>query len=53
MYNVAESLIVNDDPVYEVAVTHLARWMDPFDSLVDIEDNVYWTAYWLRAAIEV
>jgi hypothetical protein len=53
MYNVAASLFINDDPMYEVAITHLARWADPFDSLVDIEDSVYWTAYWLRATMEI
>lgn len=41
MYNVAASLLLDDDLVYEVAVTHLARWTDSFDSLVDIEDSVY------------
>jgi hypothetical protein len=51
MYNVAASLLI--DPVYEVVVMHLARWADPFDSFVDIKDNVYWTAYWLCAAMEV
>jgi hypothetical protein len=53
IYNVVASLLINDNPVYEIAVMHLARWVDPFDSFTDIEDSIYWTAYWLRATIEV
>jgi hypothetical protein len=41
IYNVVASLLVNDDPVYEVAMMHLVRWVDPFDSLADIKDSVY------------
>jgi hypothetical protein len=41
MYNVAASLFREDNPVYEIVVTHLARWADLFDSLANIEDSIY------------
>jgi hypothetical protein len=41
VYNVVALLLIDDDPMYEVAVTYLTRWADSFDSLTDIEDNVY------------
>jgi hypothetical protein len=41
MYNVTASLLIDDNPVYEVTVMYLPRWANPFGSLTDIEDSVY------------
>jgi hypothetical protein len=52
MYDVVESMSFQDDPEFEFAVNHLSRWMKPFKSLEDIEDNVFQVLYWIRAGME-
>ena len=53
IYNMATSSLLDDDLLYEDAMTHLARWADLFDSLINIEDSVYWMTYKLCATMEV
>jgi hypothetical protein len=41
-----------EDSEFEFAVNHLSRWIEPFGSLEDIEDNVFQVFYWMRAGME-
>jgi hypothetical protein len=45
LYNVVVSMCFEEDPEFEFAVNHLSRWMEPFESLEDIEDNVFQVQY--------
>jgi hypothetical protein len=45
IYNVVVSMCFREDPEFEFAVNHLSRWMEPFESLEDIEDNVFQVLY--------
>jgi hypothetical protein len=40
-YDVVISMRFEEDPEFEFAVNHLSRWMEPFESFEDIEDNVF------------
>jgi hypothetical protein len=52
LYDVVESMSFRKDPEFEFAVNHLSRWMEPFESLEDIEDSVFQVLYWMRAGME-
>jgi hypothetical protein len=39
MYDVVVSMSFAEDPDFEFAMNHLSRWMEPFESLEDIEDS--------------
>jgi hypothetical protein len=41
LYEVVVSMSFGEDPEFEFAVNHLSRWMEPFESLEDIEDSVF------------
>jgi hypothetical protein len=41
-----------EDPEFEFVVNYLSRWMEPFESLEDIEDSVFQVFYWMRAGME-
>jgi hypothetical protein len=45
LYDVVESMNFREDPEFEFAVNHLSRWMEPFESLEDIEDNIFQVFY--------
>jgi hypothetical protein len=50
LYDVVVSMHFEEDP--EFAVNLLSRWMEPFESFEDIEDNVFQVLYWMRAGME-
>jgi hypothetical protein len=50
--DVVESMSFWEDPKFEFAVNHLSRWIEPFESLENIEDNVFQVLYWMRAGME-
>jgi hypothetical protein len=50
LYDVVVSMYFEEDP--EFAMNHLSRWMEPFESLEDIEDNVFQVFYWMRTGME-
>jgi hypothetical protein len=52
LYDVVESMSFREDLEFEFAVNHLSRWMEPFESLEDIEDNVFQVLYWMCAGME-
>jgi hypothetical protein len=52
LYDVVVSMNFAEDPEFEFAVNHFSRWMEPFESLEDIEDNVFQVFYWMRAGME-
>jgi hypothetical protein len=52
LYDVVVSMSFAEDPEFEFTVNHLSRWMEPFESLEDIEDNVFQVLYWMRVGIE-
>jgi hypothetical protein len=52
LYDVVESMSFQEDPEFEFAVNHLSRWMESFESLEDIENNVFQVLYWMRAGME-
>jgi hypothetical protein len=52
LYDVVESMNFQEDLEFEFAVNHLSRWMEPFESLEDIKDNVFQVLYWMRAGME-
>jgi hypothetical protein len=52
LYDVVVSMSFQEDSEFEFAVNHLSRWMKPFESFEDIEDNVFQVLYWMRAGIE-
>jgi hypothetical protein len=52
LYDVVESMSFREDLEFEFAVNHLSRWMEPFESLEDIEDNVFQVLYCMRADTE-
>jgi hypothetical protein len=52
LYDVVELMSFREDSEFEFAVNHLSRWMEPFESLEDIEDNVFQVLYWMRADME-
>jgi hypothetical protein len=52
LYDVVESMSFQGDPEFEFAVNHLSRWMEPFESLEDIEDSIFQVLYWMRAGME-
>jgi hypothetical protein len=41
-----------EDPEFEFAVNHLLRWIEPFETLKDIEDSVFQVLYWMRVGME-
>jgi hypothetical protein len=41
LYDVVVSMCFEEDPKFEFAMNHLSRWMEPFESFEDIEDNVF------------
>jgi hypothetical protein len=41
-----------EDPEFEFAVNHLSRWMEPFESLEDIEDSIFQVLYWMRTGMD-
>jgi hypothetical protein len=41
-----------EDSEFEFAVNDLSRWMEPFESLEDIEDSVFQMLYWMRTGME-
>jgi hypothetical protein len=45
LYDVVESMSFQEDPEFEFIVNHLSRWMEPFESLEDIEDNIFQVLY--------
>jgi hypothetical protein len=45
LYDVVESMSFQEDPEFEFVVNHLSRWMEPFESLEDIEDDVFQVLY--------
>jgi hypothetical protein len=47
LYDVVVSMSFGEDPKFEFAVNHLSRWMEPFESLEDIEDSVFQVLYWM------
>jgi hypothetical protein len=52
LYDVVVSMSFREDPEFEFAVNHLSRWMEPFESLEDIEDSIFQVLYLMRADIE-
>jgi hypothetical protein len=52
LYDVVESMSFQEDPEFEFAVNHLSRWIEPFESLEDIEDSVFQMLYWMYAGME-
>jgi hypothetical protein len=52
LYDVVESMSFQKDPEFEFVVNHLSRWMEPFESLEDIEDSIFQVLYWMRAGME-
>jgi hypothetical protein len=52
LYGVVESMSFEEDPEFEFALNHLSRWMEPFESFEDIEDNVFQVLYWMRTDME-
>jgi hypothetical protein len=52
LYDVVVSMSFIEEPEFEFAVNHLSRWMELFESLEDIEDNVFQMLYWMRAGME-
>jgi hypothetical protein len=52
LYDVVVSMHFEEDLEFEFAVNHLLRWMEPFESFKDIEDNVFQVLYWMRAGVE-
>jgi hypothetical protein len=52
LYDVVESMSFREDLEFEFAVNHLSRWMEPFESLEDIEDSVFQVFYWMRTGME-
>jgi hypothetical protein len=45
LYDMIVSMYFEEDSEFEFAVNHLSRWMEPFESLEDIEDNVFQVLY--------
>jgi hypothetical protein len=45
LYDVVESMSFQEDPEFEFVVNHLSRCMEPFESLEDIEDDVFQVLY--------
>jgi hypothetical protein len=45
LYDMVESMNFQEDPEFEFAVNHLSRWMEPFESLEDIEDSIFQVLY--------
>jgi hypothetical protein len=41
LYDVVISMRFEEDLEFEFAVNHLSRWMKPFESFEDIEDNIF------------
>jgi hypothetical protein len=52
LYDVVVAMCFEEDPEFEFAVNHLSRWMEPFESLEDIEDSVFQVLFWMRAGME-
>jgi hypothetical protein len=52
LYDVVESMSFIEDLEFEFAVNHLSRWIEPFESLEDIEDSVFQVLYWMRMGME-
>jgi hypothetical protein len=52
LYDVVELMSFREDSEFEFAVNHFSRWMEPFESLEDIEDSVFQVLYWMRAGME-
>jgi hypothetical protein len=52
LYDVVISMRFKEDPEFEFVVNHFSRWMEPFESLEDIEDSVFQVLYWMRAGME-
>jgi hypothetical protein len=52
LYDVVVSMCFEEDPEFEFVVNHLSRWMEPFESLEDIEDSVFQVLYWIYADME-
>jgi hypothetical protein len=52
LYDVVVSMCFEEDPKFEFAMNHLSRWMEPFESFEDIEDNVFQVLYWMRVDME-
>jgi hypothetical protein len=52
LYDVVESMSFQKDPEFEFVVNHLSRWMEPFESVDDIEDSIFQVLYWMRAGME-
>jgi hypothetical protein len=49
LYDVVVSMSFGEDLEFEFAVNHLSRWIEPFESLEDI----FQMLYWMRAGMEV
>jgi hypothetical protein len=41
LYDVVVAMHFEEDPEFEFAVNYLSRWMEPFESLKDIEDSIF------------
>jgi hypothetical protein len=52
LYDVVVAMRFEEDPEFEFAVNHLSRWMEPFESLKNIEDSVFQVLYWMHASME-
>jgi hypothetical protein len=52
LYDVVVSMSFAEDLEFEFAMNHLSRWMEPFESLEDIEDSVFQVLYWMRTGME-
>jgi hypothetical protein len=52
LYDVVESMSFRKDPEFEFAVNHLSRWIEPFESLEDIEDSVFQVFYWMHVGMK-
>jgi hypothetical protein len=52
LYDVAESMLFQEDLEFEFAVNYLSRWMESFESFEDIEDSVFQMLYWMCAGME-
>jgi hypothetical protein len=52
LYDVVVSMRFEEDPEFEFAVNHLSRWMEPFEFLEDIEDNIFQVLYWMHTCME-
>jgi hypothetical protein len=52
LYDVVVSMSFGKDPEFEFAVNYLSRWMKPFESLEDIENNVFQVFYWMRTGMD-